>query len=100
MNKVTEPIADTWYYIVVQDPETPDEQVLGYTEQETGETFVPAFKTKETAQQCFLIMPKDLMKHKFEAQAIIKEDLVTHAAIKGSRVFLLDDKGRVLEKII
>lgn len=97
---MTDPIADTWYYIVVQDPGTPDEQVLGYTDRETGETFVPAFKTKETAQQCFMIMPKDIMKHKFEAQAIIKEDLLAHAEKHGSQVLLLDDKGLVLEKII
>ena len=92
-------IKDTWYYIIIQNPETAGEQFVGYTDKKTGATFIPAFKTKEIAQQCFLVMPKDIMNNKYEAQAVIKEDLMTLARKNGYDVFLMDDKGRVLEKI-
>jgi hypothetical protein len=92
-------IKDTWYYIIIQNPETTGEEFVGYTDKKTGSTFIPAFKTKEIAKQCFLIMPKDIMNHKYEAQAVIKEDLMTLAQKNGYDVFLMDDKGCVLEKI-
>ncbi|MBC8439175.1 MAG: hypothetical protein H8D87_05780 [Deltaproteobacteria bacterium] len=92
-------INDTWYYIIVQNSGESNEQFVGYINKTTNITFIPAFKTKEIAQQCFLIMPKDIMNNKYEAQAIIKEDLMDNAQKNGYEVFLLDDKGSVLEKI-
>jgi len=92
-------IQNTWYYIIIQDPEAGKEQFVGYTDQKTGEAFIPAFKTKEIAQQCFLVMPKDIINHKYEAQAIIREDLMVLAQQNGYDIFVMDDKGRVLEKI-
>lgn len=96
---MSDQIKDVWYYIIVQNPEADGEQFVGYTDKKTGGAFIPAFKTKETAQQCFLVMPKDIMNHKYEAQAIIREDLMTLAQKNGYDVFLMDDKGCVLEKI-
>ena len=96
---MNDPIKDIWYYIIVQNPGTSNEQFVGYADKETGATFIPAFKTKEIAQQCFLIMPKDIMNNKYEAQAIIKEDLIDQAQKNDYEVFLLDDKGSILEKI-
>ena len=94
-----EQIKDTWYYIIVQNPGTPEEQFVGYTDKETNAVFIPAFKTKEIAMQCFLIMPKDIINEKYEPQTIIKEDLLDYAKKNGYEVFLLDDKGSILEKI-
>lgn len=99
MYKLNDQIKDTWYYIIIQNPEASGEQVVGYTDKKTGATFIPAFKTKETAQQCFMIMPKDIMNNHYEAQAMIKEDLMTQARKNGYDVFLMDENGRVLEKI-
>ncbi len=93
------PIKDAWYYIIVQNPGTSDEQFVGYTDKETKTTFIPAFKSKEIAQQCFLIMPKDIMKNKYEIQAVIKEDLIHQTQKNDYEVFLLDDKGIILEKV-
>ncbi len=90
---------DTWYYIVVQNPGTSSEQFMGYTDKETKATFIPCFKTNEIAQQCFLLMPKDIMNEKYEVQAIIKEDLVNHADQNSYEIFLLDDKGKILGQI-
>lgn len=84
---------DKWYYIVVQSPGTSEEQILGYTDEESKTDFIPAFESKEVAQQCFLLMPKDVINEKYEAQAIIKEDLMRYAAKEKFKVYLLDDKG-------
>lgn len=96
---MTDQMKTAWYYVIVQNPGTPGEHFVGYENRDTGLTFIPAFKTKEMAQQCFTIMPKDIMNETYEAQAIIKEDLVHEAQKNNFDVFLLDDKGRVLEKM-
>ena len=90
---------NTWYYVIVQNPGISNEQFVGYTDKETKASFIPAFKTKEIAQQCFLIMPKDIMNNKYEIQAIIKDDLINQAKKNDYEVFLLDDKGSILEKV-
>ncbi len=90
---------DTWYYIVAQNPGTSSEQFMGYTDKETNDTFIPCFQTKEIAQQCFLLMPKDIMNEKYEVQAVIKEDLTDLAKKQNYKIFLLDDKGKILEQI-
>lgn len=91
---------EKWYYIVVQNPGTPDEEFVGYEDKDTGATFIPSFASKDEATQCFFIMPKDVMKQKYEVQAIIREDLVDHARNHDFRVFLLDHTGTVKEEII
>ncbi len=96
---MNDPIKAAWFYIIVQNPGTPAEEFVGYTDEEAETTFMPAFKTKEIAQQCFLVMPKDLMKNKYEVQAIIKEDLIKQAQKHNYEIFLLDDRGRILEKL-
>ena len=90
---------ENWLYVIIQDPGTSSEQLLGYKDQESGSSFVPAFSSKEAAQQCFLIMPKDIMNNKYEVQAIIKEDLLTHTLREHHNAVLMDDKGRIIEKL-
>ncbi len=97
--KLNAQIKDTWYYIVVQNPGTPGEHFMGFTDKQTNVTFIPAFATKEIAQQCFMVMPKDLMNEKYEVQAIIKEDLLEQGRQNEYEVFLMDDRGNMLEKI-
>lgn len=89
----------TWYYIIVQEPGTEDEQIAGFEEKDTGKLFIPAFKTKEEAQQCFLLMPKDIMKYTYEAQAIIEEDLMRYADQAGYRVFLMNEKSTLIKQL-
>ncbi|MCP4671591.1 MAG: hypothetical protein GY857_09815 [Desulfobacula sp.] len=90
---------NTWYYVVVQNPGTSSEQFMGYKDKETHATFIPCFQSKEIAQQCFLLMPKDIMKEKYEVQAVIKEDLIDLAKKQNYEIILLDDKGKILEQI-
>ncbi|MEA1968922.1 MAG: DUF3110 domain-containing protein [Thermodesulfobacteriota bacterium] len=90
---------DQWFYIVVQNPDTSKEQFMAFQKNDTGATFIPAFSTKEEAQQCFPMMPKDAMHEKYEIQAIIKDDLISVSETSGYVVYLMDHKGSVKEKI-
>jgi hypothetical protein len=96
---MTDNVQSEWYYIIVQNPETVEEQLTGFTDDETGTDFFPAFRSKEEAQQCFLLMPKDVINIKYEIQAIIKEDLMAQAAKKEYSIYLMDDKGAVLDRL-
>ena len=93
------PIKETWYYIIVENPGTSGEQFIGYLDNEKKIDFIPAFKTKEISQQCFLIMPKDIMNNKYEIQAVIKDDLLEQAAKTGHKIYLLDEKGSIIEHL-
>lgn len=88
-----------WFYIVVQNPGTSNEEYMGFRDDETNKTFIPAFATKEEAQQCFLMMPKDVMHKKYEVQAVIQEDLISIASTSGFHVFLMDDTGRIKQRL-
>lgn len=86
-----------WIYVIVQDPGG-DEQFLGQTDEEKNVSFIPLFLEKDAASQClpFLVREKGL---KYEAQAILYEDLVDYASKNGFMIFILDGAGKILEKI-
>lgn len=95
-------IKKEWVYVVVQDPETPSEELMGFMLPSSNgiqQPFIPAFETKEEAQQCFLLMPKDLMRKKYEIQAIIKDDLLYHAKTNGYKVFMMDEKSHLKTEV-
>lgn len=92
-------IKDQWVYIVVQNPGTESEQFMGFMAQENPKEFIPAFASRQEAEQCFLVMPKDVMKNKYEVQAIHKDDLIFTAKENGFEVFLLDEKSTVKGKL-
>jgi len=86
-----------WYYIITQDPGTSTEQFVGFRDPETDEKFLPAFKTKDQAQACFTLMPKDLFNGNYDTQAVIEEDLMAIADDAGHKIYLLDEKGTILD---
>jgi hypothetical protein len=92
-------ITENWYYVIVQDPGTSKEQFVGFSQEDTDEKFLPAFKTKQDAEKCFTLMPRDVFKKKYDSQAIIEEDLILAAAENGHRIFLLDEKGCLLKPL-
>ncbi|SLM29053.1 conserved hypothetical protein [Desulfamplus magnetovallimortis] len=100
MNTKTTKIKDQWLYVVIQDPGTSSEELMGFATDSIPTPFIPAFETKEEAQQCFLLMPKDLMNKKYEVQAIIKEDLIEHAKSNGHKVYLIDHKSSIKNEIM
>jgi len=88
---------DEWVWVVVQDPGG-NEQFLGQHDKQENISFIPAFHSKEEAQQCFLDLARQKGR-KYEVQAILYEELVKDAAANGFMIFLLDENGDVLEKI-
>lgn len=88
---------DQWVWIVVKDPGS-NEQFLGQHDQKDDISFIPAFLDKDSAQQGFLYLVRQ-PGHKYEVQAILRDELLKEAAASGFMVFLLGDNGEVLEKI-
>jgi hypothetical protein len=88
---------DRWVWVVVQDPGS-REQFLGQYDKQEDISFIPAFHSKEDAQQCFVNMARQ-KGSKYEVQAILFEELAKAAAVNGFMIFLLNESGEVLEKI-
>jgi spore cortex formation protein SpoVR/YcgB (stage V sporulation) len=89
--------ATTWLYVAILKA-GPSEQIVGQTDSEHDISFIPAFLDKESAQQAMFHLHLE-KKKKYEVQAIIYEDLARHAAENGFLVFILDDEGKVLERL-
>lgn len=86
-----------WIWVIVQDPGG-NEQFLGQHDEEKDVSFIPAFIEKDIAQQAIgkLITQKGT---KYEAQAILFEELVKDAAQHGFFIFMLNADGEILEEI-
>ena len=91
------PQEDRWVWVIVQDPEK-NEQFLGQTDPDEDLAFIPAFEDKETAQAAMWRLTRD-PKAKYEAQAILFEEIAQHAAKNQFWLFLMDVEGVILEKI-
>lgn len=89
--------ATTWLYVAIEKTGT-DERIVGQTDTEHDVSFIPAFLSKEDAQQAMFHLRLE-KKKKYEVQAIICEDLERHAAESGFLVFVLDEDGKVLERL-
>ena len=88
---------DQWVWVVVQDPGS-NEQYLGQHDEEEDISYIPVFSDKEVAQQGLLNLTRE-PGHKYEVQAILREELIKDAAAGGFFVFLLSESGQVIEKI-
>ena len=88
---------DAWVWVVVQDPGG-SEQYLGQYEEESGVSFIPVFRKKEHALMCLNLMARD-KKRKCEVQAVIYSDLSGQAASSEFMLYILDEEGRVLDRI-
>ena len=87
-----------WVYVIVRDPEG-QSQILGLKDDEAGVQFIPAFISKEDAEEGMYRFPREKGAQKQEIQAIILEDLIDHAKSDGFMIFILDKEGKVTEKI-
>jgi hypothetical protein len=86
---------DQWVYVFIQDPGG-NEQFFGLRDEEKDVSFIPLFKEKEDALQCFVNMPKDPGK-RYEAQAVQVDDLQKQAGRQGFKLYLLDAAGKILD---
>ncbi len=88
---------DQWVWVVVQDPGG-NEQFLGQHDEQEDISFIPVFADKEAAQQGLLSLTRQ-PGHKYEVQAILREELLKDAAAGGFMIFLLSETGDILKKI-
>ena len=88
---------DSWVWVIVQDP-AGNAQFVGQQDEKTQFKFIPVFLEKETALKNMNALARE-KGHKYEAQAIIFEELVRDAKANGFEIIFLDDDGKVLEQI-
>ncbi|MCF8050755.1 MAG: hypothetical protein K9L59_05925 [Desulfobacterales bacterium] len=86
-----------WLWVMVQNPGQA-ETIVGMHDEKGAISFIPMFREKDAALQCFLNLPRKAGK-KYEAQAIIYEDLLRHAAENRFLLYLLDEDGKILKKV-
>lgn len=84
-----------WVYVFVTGPEG-SETFLGLYNEEKDVDFIPAFKSKDDANDCFLSMPREKGK-KYEVQAIHIEELNEEAEKNGFSVAMVDQDGQVIK---
>jgi hypothetical protein len=88
---------EDWVWVMVQNPQG-KENFVGMHDEAGDVSFIPVFREKETALQCFVNLPRAPGK-KYEAQAIIYEDLLHQAAENGFLLYLLGEDGKILKKV-
>lgn len=85
-----------WVYVFVSDP-GPSENFLGLYNNEKEINFIPAFQTKEEANDCFLTIPREKGK-KYELQAVHVEEIYDIAKENGFVVAIVDADGKVVKE--
>lgn len=93
----TQPVPSDWVYVAVEKT-TGQEGFVGYTDETSGVSYIPAFLAKEEAQACFLNLPRQPGKT-YEIQAVLVEELARDALANTFLIFLLDGEGRIQQKI-
>jgi len=95
---MAEPLSkDSWIWVIVMEPET-DPQYLGQEDEKSGVAYIPAFLSKEDAQQGVLNLSMDRGK-KIEIQAVMYDHLGDDAATNGFQVFIVSAQGAILQRI-
>lgn len=87
---------DVWLYVFVCEPGA-NESFLGLYNEEKEVNFIPAFQTKEDANDCFLTLPRQKGK-KYELQAVHIDELQEEAIKNGFAVALVDSDGKVIKE--
>ena len=88
---------EEWVFVVIQNPGV-NEHIAGMNDQETEVDFIPTFKKKEEAAECFINMPRE-SGNKYEVQSIIFEDLKSYAAENNFLIFFLNKQGKILDRV-
>ncbi|MFC1832493.1 DUF3110 domain-containing protein [Thermodesulfobacteriota bacterium] len=84
-----------WLWVVVSDKET-DRHYLGLYDEEQEVNFIPAFESKEEANDCFLQLPREKGK-KYEVQAVHIEELTKDAEKAGFSVAIVNGDGKIVK---
>ncbi len=89
--------ANPMVWVVVQN-EAGSETYVGQHDRDLDIAYIPFFREKEEAQEGKSRMRKT-KGGEYEVQAIRFKELASDAARNGFLLFLLDEEGRILEKI-
>lgn len=84
-----------WLWVVVSDKDT-DGHYLGLYDESQDMNFIPAFESKEAANDCFLQLPREKGK-KYEVQAVHVEELTKDAEKSGFAVAIVDAEGKIVK---
>ena len=96
MAKTTESAnSEGWLWVVVDDKDS-ESHYLGLYDEEQDINFIPAFSSKESANDCFLQLPREKGK-KYEVQAVHVDELTRDAEEAGFAVALVDADGRIIK---
>ena len=83
-----------WVYVFVCEPGE-NESYFGLYNKEKDVNFIPAFRTKDEANDCYLELPREKGK-KYELQAVHIEELDESASKSGFIVAMVDGSGKVV----
>lgn len=88
--------SDEWVYVFVCDP-GPKESYFGLYNDEKDINFIPVFRSRDEANDCFLELPrKKGVKH--ECQAVHIEEIQEAAEKNGFVVAVVDSEGKVVKE--
>lgn len=82
-----------WVWVIVYDKDA-EGHYLGLYDEEQDVHFIPAFASKEDANDCYIDLPREKGK-KYEVQAVHIEELNEDAEKAGFVVAMLDSEGKV-----
>ncbi len=88
---------ESWIWAIVENPGR-SESFLGQYDETNDIRFVPAFYDKESALRCMNSFSKNKASV-YEAQAVIFEDLLNYTKKQGFIIFILDNEGKILDKL-
>lgn len=86
---------EDWVYVFISKSDK-DENYLGLYNEEKNLNFIPAFQTKDDANDCYLSLPREKGKH-YEVQAVHISELHEHATQSDFVVTLVDRDGKVIK---
>jgi len=85
---------DGWVYVFVCDPGG-SESFLGLYNEEKEINFIPVFRSKDEANDCFLTMPREKGR-KYELQAVHIDELNEQAVANDFTVAFFDSDGNLV----
>lgn len=88
---------DTWVWLIVQGTDK-NTSFLGQHDTTNDIKFIPTFLEKEAALMCMNQLTKDTTET-YEPQAIFYDELLNYSHENNFLIYILDNKGAILDKI-
>ena len=89
--------SDEWVYVYIVKAGD-EESFLGLYDQGKDVNFIPAFASKDEANDCFLTIPREKGK-KYEVQAVHIEELHHEAQKNDFQVTMVDGDGKIIKEV-